>query len=65
MDSKERVILDCRDYPESKCTLAFSGKEEEVLEIAEYHATSKHGYKIEPKLREQLRSMLKQEALAR
>jgi hypothetical protein len=65
MDRKERVTIDCRDHPEADCTLSFSGTENEVLEIAEYHAVSKHGFKQEPGLRDELRSMIKREALSR
>ena len=68
MDSN-RVVLDCRGKPEAKgCTLTFAGTEQEVLDIAEYHASTKHGMKKEPGLREQLKGMLKPEkveALAR
>jgi hypothetical protein len=60
-----RVVLDCRSKPEAKCSLTLSGTEEEVLDIAEQHAISKHGFKSEPGLREKLRGMLKEEALAR
>lgn len=65
MDRKERVTMDCRSMPEAKCSLTVSGTEEEVLEIAQQHAISKHGYKDDPGLREQLRSSLKREALTR
>jgi hypothetical protein len=64
MDSKERVTIDCRDHPEAKCSLAMTGTESEVLEIAELHATTKHGMK-EPGLRDQLRAMIKREAFTR
>ena len=56
-----RVVLDCRTKPEAKCSLAISGTEAEVLEIAEYHVTSKHGMKKEPALRETLKGLLKEE----
>lgn len=65
---QDRVTLDCREMPEAKkgnCTLAISGTESEVLEIAEYHATTKHGMNKDAGLREQLRSGLKREAIAR
>lgn len=65
MNAKERVTIDCRDHPESNCTMTFSGAENEVLDIVEYHATAKHGYKKEPGLRDKLRSMMKREAFAR
>jgi hypothetical protein len=65
MDSKERVVLDCREKPEANCSLTISGTESEVLDIAEYHVTTKHGFKRESGLREQLRSMFKRESLSR
>ncbi|MCR4296927.1 MAG: DUF1059 domain-containing protein [Elusimicrobia bacterium] len=65
MDRKERVTMDCRNMPEANCSLTVSGTEDEVLEIAEQHAISKHGYKNDPGLREQLRSSLKHESLTR
>jgi hypothetical protein len=66
MDSKDRVTLDCRNKPEAQgCSLTMSGTEEEVLDIAEYHATTKHDFKKEPGLRDKLRSFLKHEAMSR
>jgi hypothetical protein len=64
MDTR-RVVLDCRGKPEAKgCTLTMAGTEQEVLDIAEIHAASKHGMKKEG-LRETLKGFLKEEALAR
>lgn len=58
-----RKSIDCRDYPSEKnCSLKISGTEEEVLEAAVQHAASVHGHEKSPELREQLRSMLKDEA---
>ncbi|MER7999021.1 MULTISPECIES: DUF1059 domain-containing protein [unclassified Streptomyces] len=55
-----RKIADCRDFPsETKCTLAISGEEEEVVRAAGEHAESVHGHTNSPELREQIRSMLK------
>lgn len=65
MDSNDRVTMDCRSKPEAKCSLVISGTEDEVLELCEYHATTKHGFKREPGLRDQLRSGLKREAYTR
>jgi predicted small metal-binding protein len=57
-----RKIIDCRNFPSEKnCTLAISGKEEEVLEAAVHHATTAHGHANSPQLREQIRAMLKDE----
>jgi predicted small metal-binding protein len=66
MASSPRKVIDCRDYPSEKnCTLAISGAEDEVLETAVLHAASVHGHKNTPELREQLRSMLKDEGEAK
>ena len=58
----QRKSIDCRDYPsENNCSLKISGTEEEVLEAAVQHAASIHGHANTPELREQIRSMLKDE----
>jgi predicted small metal-binding protein len=62
MPSFPRKVIDCRDFPsEKKCTLAISGTEEEVLDTAVHHAATVHGHQNTPELREQIRSMLKDE----
>jgi predicted small metal-binding protein len=62
MAAPKRKIIDCRLYPSEKnCSLAISGTEEEVLEAATQHAVSAHGHPNSPELREQLRSLLKDE----
>ncbi|HEY6207215.1 MAG TPA: DUF1059 domain-containing protein [Chthoniobacterales bacterium] len=59
----QRKSIDCRDYPSEKgCTLKISGTEQEVLDAAVQHAVSAHGHKDPAELREQLKSMLKDEA---
>jgi hypothetical protein len=63
MTGNKRVVLDCRNQPKSNCSVTISGTEEEVLELGEYHATTKHGIAKKPELRQQLRSFLKQESL--
>ncbi len=66
MPSSKRKVIDCRLFPSEKnCTLAISGTEEEVLELAVLHAVSVHGHKNTPGLREQIRSLLKDEPEAR
>ena len=62
MPAPRRKIIDCRLYPSEKnCSLAISGTEEEVLEAATQHGVSAHGHPNSPQLREQLRSLLKDE----
>jgi len=61
-----RKYIDCRDFPTANnCELAISGSENEVLDLAVLHAVTSHGHKDTPELREQLRSMLKDEPEAR
>jgi predicted small metal-binding protein len=59
----QRKSIDCRDYPSEKnCSLKISGTEEEVLDAAVRHAVSAHGHQNAPELREQIRSMLKDDS---
>jgi predicted small metal-binding protein len=61
-DMANRKSIDCRDYPSEKnCSLKISGTEEEVLDAATQHAASAHGHQHTPELREQIKSMLKEE----
>jgi predicted small metal-binding protein len=58
-----RKVIDCRNFPTDKnCSLAISGTEEEVLDLAVLHASTVHGHENTPELREQIRSMLSDEA---
>jgi predicted small metal-binding protein len=64
--AETRKVIDCRNFPSEKnCTLAISGKEEEVLDAAVVHAATVHGHENTPELREQIRSMLKDESETR
>jgi hypothetical protein len=56
-----RKYIDFRYFEES-CTLAISGTEEEVLDLAVLHASTVHGYPSTLELREKIRSMLRDEA---
>jgi predicted small metal-binding protein len=61
-DSSNRKSIDCRNYPSDKnCTLKISGTEQEVLDAAVQHAVSAHGHSNRPELRNQIKSMLKDE----
>jgi predicted small metal-binding protein len=61
-----RKYIDCREFPnEANCTLAISGTEQEVLDIAVMHAVSVHGHEDAPELREKLRGLLKDAPEAR
>jgi len=60
--AQTRKVADCRQFPSEKnCTLTIAGTEDEVLEVAVQHAVTAHGHKKTPELREQIRSMLKDE----
>jgi hypothetical protein len=57
-----RKVIDCRWFPTEKpCDVAISGDEEQVLDLAMQHAVQSHGQNNTPQLREQLRSMLRDE----
>jgi predicted small metal-binding protein len=59
-----RKVIDCRWFPAYiPCEFAASGDEEDVLDIAVQHAVEFHGYRDTPVLREQLRSMLRDESI--
>ena len=59
----QRKSIDCRDHPSEKnCSLKMSGTEEEVLAAAVQHAVSAHGHANSPELRNQIKSMLKDES---
>jgi predicted small metal-binding protein len=61
--ASNRKSIDCRNYPSDKnCSLKISGTEEEVLDAAVQHAASVHGHENSPELREQIKSMLKDES---
>ena len=61
--AQTRKVADCRQFPSEKnCTLTISGTEDEVLEVAVQHAVTAHGHKNTPELRNQIRSMLKDES---
>jgi len=58
----ERKSIDCRNHPSEKnCSLKISGTEDEVLDTAVQHAVSTHGHKNSPELRQEIKSMLKDE----
>jgi hypothetical protein len=55
-------VIDCRFPAEKSCSIAISGTEEDVLELAVLHASTVHGHKDTPEFRQQLRSMLQDES---
>jgi predicted small metal-binding protein len=59
----QRKSIDCRNYPSEKnCSLKISCTEEEVLDAAVQHAVSAHGHRNSSELRDQLKSMLKDDS---
>ena len=66
MPNTPRKVIDCRDFPNDKnCTLTISGTEQEVIEAAIYHIVAVHKHRDITVLREQVRSMLKDEPAPR
>jgi len=60
-----RKMIDCGTMPsDNNCSLKISGREDEVLKAAVEHAVSSHGHANTPELREGIRQMMKDEALA-
>ena len=60
--ASNRKAIDCRLFlVEEPCDIAILGNEEELLNIALQHAVHDHGYRDTLELREELRSMLRQE----
>jgi len=61
--AETRKSIDCRRFPADKpCSIVIAGTEEDVLDLAVMHATTRHGHADTPELREQLRTMLKDES---
>ena len=57
-----RKIIDCREFPESKCSVARSAdNEKELLDAAVQHAVQVHGHEDTPQFREELRKIAKDE----
>jgi hypothetical protein len=59
--AKNRKVIDYRLFlAEEPCDIAILG-EQELVNIAVHHAVHDHGHRDTPELREQLRSMLREE----
>jgi len=54
----QRKMFDCREWP-GECTLAISGRGDEVVEAQLLHVVHAHGQKDSPELRDQIRASLK------
>lgn len=56
-----RKFIDCREFPESQCSVALSAdSEDELLDAAVEHACKVHGRADTPEFREQLRKLTKE-----
>ena len=56
----DRKYIDCREFPESKCTISLSADSEgELVEAAVQHGVKVHGFRDTPETREQLRGAVK------
>ena len=63
--AETRKVIDCRRFPaENPCSIAISGTEEDVVDLAVLHATTVHGHADSPELRQLIRSMLEDEGAA-
>jgi hypothetical protein len=57
-----RLYVDCREMPsENNCDLAMAGSEEHLIEAAAIHAVTAHRHEDTPELREEIRSVAKEE----
>lgn len=55
-----RKYVDCREFPQSKCSVVMSADtEEELIDLAMQHGVQKHGFKDDPKTREDVRKVFK------
>ncbi len=62
MEQKRRVVADCRLFPSEKgCSLTIIGTEDEVLSVAVRHAIEEHGHHYSEELRQEIKSLLKEE----
>jgi hypothetical protein len=56
-----RKFIDCRDFPESHCSVALSAdNDEELLDAAVEHGCKMHGHQDTPEFREELRKITKE-----
>ncbi|MES2148299.1 MAG: DUF1059 domain-containing protein [Pseudomonadota bacterium] len=56
-----RRYIDCREFPDSQCSVAISAdSESELMEVAVQHAVSVHQHNDTPELRQQLSQLIKE-----
>jgi len=57
-----RKVADCRKTSSaSGCPVTIAGREDEVMDLAVYHAVKTHGHKDTPQLRSDIRKVLSDE----
>jgi Protein of unknown function (DUF1059) len=60
-----RYCVDCREFPsESNCDVTICASEQHLIDAAVIHATTAHGEKDTPELREATRKMMKPEGVS-
>lgn len=61
-DTGQRVVADCRTFPsERNCQFTIAAdksEEDELLEVAVFHAVTHHGHQDSPQLREEIRKTM-------
>lgn len=56
----DRKYVDCREFPESNCSVSLSAdSEDELLEAAIHHGVKAHGFQDTPETREQIRGIFR------
>ena len=56
-----RKFIDCRDYPDSHCSVAVSAdNEDELVEAVVEHGVKVHGYQDTAEFRDEIRKMAKE-----
>lgn len=56
-----RKYIDCRDYPDSHCSVAMSAdNEDELVDAAVDHAVRVHGHQDTPEFRDEIRRLAKE-----
>lgn len=57
-----RKTIDCREFPESRCSVALSADtEDELIDAAVQHAVTVHGHQDTPEFRQELRRIAHEE----
>jgi predicted small metal-binding protein len=58
-----RKTIDCREFPDSQCSVALSADtEDELIDAAVQHAVKMHGHEDTPEFRQQLRQIAHEES---